>query len=123
MINNRENINIILRKPNENPSVLSIKPIPFIEKIFDKKLNIIERIIKTNIKTVVAAIKSITTASFRKLENIIFVFSKDITATYKDNNHLVKDKNSFTNPLDKPNKDEKIVKERKIKSTTGIKII
>jgi len=42
------------------------------------------------------------------LQHIIFVFSKDTKAIYNDNNHLVKDKNSFTNPLDKPIKDEKI---------------
>ena len=123
MINNRENIKIILMKPNKNPKVLSIKSIPFIDKILDKKLNIIERIIKTNIKTVVAAIKSITAVSFRKLENIIFVFSKDIYEIYTERNHFVKDKNSFTKPLDKPNNDEKIVKERKIKSTIGIFIL
>ena len=123
MINNRENINIILRKPNTNPSVLSIKSMPFIDKILDKKLNIIERIIKTNIKTVVAAIKSITSVSFRKLENIIFVFSKDMYEIYTERNHFVKDKNSFTKPLDKPNNDERIAKERKIKSTIGIFIL
>ena len=123
MINNRENIKIILMKPNKNPKVLSIKSIPFIDKILDKKLNIIERIIKTNIKTVVAAIKSITAVSFRKLENIIFVFSKDMYEIYTERNHFVKDKNSFTKPLDKPNNDEKIVKERKIKSTMGIFIL
>ena len=62
-------------------------------------------------------------SGFKKLDNMIFVFSKDTKAIYNDNNHLVKDKNSFINPLDKPIKDEKIVKEKKIKSTTGIKII
>ena len=82
-----------------------------------------DRIKKINKKIFIAAIKSRISVSFKNLDNIIFVFSKDITAIYKDNNHLDKDKNSFTNPLDKPNKDEKIVKERKIKSTTGIKII
>ena len=35
---------------------------------------------------------------------------------YIETSHFVRDKNSFTKPLDKPNKDEKIVKERKIKS-------
>ena len=78
MINNRENINIILRKPKKNPNVLSIKSIPFIDKILDKKLKIIERIIKTNIKTVAAAIKSRIAVSFRKLESTIFAFSKDM---------------------------------------------
>ena len=120
MINNRENINITLRKPNKNPSVLSIKSMPFIDKILDKKLNITERIIKTNIKTVLAAIKSIIAVSFRKLENTIFVFSKNMYEMYTERNHFVKDKNSFTKPLDKPNKDEKTVKERKIKSTIAI---
>ena len=48
---------------------------------------------------------------------------KEIKAKYKDNSHLIKDKNSFINPLDKPKKDEKIVKVRKIKSKIAIKII
>ena len=82
-----------------------------------------DRIKKVNKKVLIAAIKSRISVSFKKLDNIIFVFSKDIKAIYKDNNHLVKDKNSFINPLDKPNKDEKIVNDKKIKSTTGIKII
>ena len=81
------------------------------------------RIKKVNTKTLVAAIKSRISVSFKNSDNIIFVFSKDITAIYKDNNHLDKDKNSFTNPLDKPKKDEKIVKVRKIKSKIAIKII
>ena len=123
MINNRENIKTILIKPNKNPKALSIKSIPFIDKILDKKLNIIERIIKTNIKTVVAAIKSITAVSFRKLENTIFAFSKDMYEIYTERNHFVKDKNSFTKPLDKPKSDERIAKERKIKSTIGIFIL
>ncbi len=93
------------------------------DKNLDKKLNMKVRIKKANTKILVAAIKSRISVFFKNSDNIIFVFSKDITAIYKDNNHLVKDKNSFTNPLDKPNKDEKIVKERKIKSTTVIKII
>ena len=70
-----------------------------------------------------AAIKSITAVSFRKLENTIFAFSKDMYEIYTERNHFVKDKNSFTKPLDKPNNDEKIVKERKIKSTMGIFIL
>ena len=82
-----------------------------------------DRIKKVNKKVLIAAIKSIISVSFKKLDNMIFVFSKDTKAIYNDNNHLVKDKNSFINPLDKPIKDEKIVKEKKIKSTTGIKII
>ena len=57
------------------------------------------------------------------LWHMSIVFSKDIKAIYMDTSHLVKDKNSFINPLDKPNKDEKNVKERKIKSATNIKII
>ena len=93
------------------------------DKNLDKKLNTKVRIKKIIKKVLVAAIKSRISVSFKNPDNIIFVFSKDITAIYKDNNHLVKDKSSFTNPLDKPNKDEKIVKERKIKSITGIKII
>ena len=93
------------------------------DKNLNKKLNMKVKIKKANTKTLMAVIKSRISVSFKNPENIIFVFSKDIKAIYKDNNHLVKDKNSFTNPLDKPNKDEKIVKERKIKSTTGIKII
>ena len=93
------------------------------DKNLDKKLNMKVRIKKANTKILVAAIKSRISVFFKNSDNIIFVFSKDIKAIYKDNNHLVKDKNSFTNPLDKPNKDEKIVKERKIKSITGIKII
>ena len=93
------------------------------DKNLDKKLNMKVRIKKANTKTLVAAIKSRISVSFKNSDNIIFVFSKDITAIYKDNNHLDKDKNSFTNPLDKHKKDEKIVKERKIKSTTVIKII
>tara|TARA_B100000809_G_C14984728_1_gene475826 strand:- start:548 stop:832 length:285 start_codon:yes stop_codon:yes gene_type:complete len=93
------------------------------DKNLNKKLNMKVRIKKVNTKTLVAAIKSRISVSFKNSDNIIFVFSKDIKAIYKDNNHLLKDKNSFTNPLDKPNKDEKIVKERKIKSTTVIKII
>ena len=93
------------------------------DKNLNKKLNMKVKIKKANTKTLVAAIKSRISVSFKNSDNIIFVFSKDIKAIYKDNNHLVKDKNSFTNPLDKPNKDEKIVKERKIKSTTVIKII
>ena len=96
---------------------------PFKDKNLDKKLNMKVRIKKVIKKTPVAAIKSRISESFKKLDNIIFVFSKDIKAIYKDNSHLIKDKNSFINPLDKPKKDEKIVKERKIKSTTGIKII
>ena len=96
---------------------------PFKDKNLDKKLNMKVRIKKVIKKTLVAAIKSRISEFFKKLDNIIFVFSKDIKAIYKDNSHLIKDKNSFINPLDKPNKDEKIVKERKIKSTTGIKII
>ena len=82
-----------------------MKSIPFIDKILDKKLNIIERIIKTNIKTVAAAIKSRIAVSFKKLEKIIFAFSKDIYERYTETTHFVKDKNSFTKPLDKPNKD------------------
>jgi hypothetical protein len=93
------------------------------DKNLNKKLNMKVKIKKANTKTLMAVIKSRISVSFKNPDNIIFVFSKDIKAIYKDNNHLVKDKNSFTNPLDKPNKDEKIVKERKIKSTTGIKII
>ena len=93
------------------------------DKNLNKKLNMKVKIKKANTKTLMAAIKSRISVSFKNPDNITFVFSKDIKAIYKDNNHLVKDKNSFTNPLDKPNKDEKIVKERKIKSTTGIKII
>jgi hypothetical protein len=93
------------------------------DKNLNKKLNMKVKIKKANTKTLIAVIKSRISVSFKNPDNIIFVFSKDIKAIYKDNNHLVKDKNSFTNPLDKPNKDEKIVKERKIKSTTGIKII
>ena len=93
------------------------------DKNLNKKLNMKVKIKKANTKTLMAVIKSRISVSFKNLDNIIFVFSKDIKAIYKDNNHLVKDKNSFTNPLDKLNKDEKIVKERKIKSTTGIKII
>ena len=96
---------------------------PFKDKNLDKKLNMKVRIKKVIKKVLVAAIKSRISESFKKLDNIIFVFSKDIKAIYKDNSHLIKDKNSFINPLDKPKKDEKIVKERKIKSTTGIKII
>ena len=42
-----------------------------------------------------------------KLIPEMLVFSKEIKATYKESSHLVKDKNSFTNPLDKPIKDEK----------------
>jgi len=93
------------------------------DKNLNKKLNMKVKIKKANTKTLIAVIKSRISVSFKNPDNIIFVFSKDIKAIYKDNNHLVKDKNSFTNPLDKPNKDEKIVKERKIKSTTVIKII
>ena len=93
------------------------------DKNLNKKLNMKVKIKKANTKTLMAVIKSRISVSFKNPDNIIFVFSKDIKAIYKDNNHLVKDKNSFTNPLDKPKKDEKIVKERKIKSTTGIKII
>ena len=93
------------------------------DKNLDKKLNMKVRIKKIIKKVLMAAIKSRISVFFKNPDNIIFVFSKDIKAIYKDNNHLLKDKNSFTNPLDKPNKDEKIVKERKIKSTTGIKII
>ena len=93
------------------------------DKNLNKKLNMKVKIKKANTKTLMAVIKSRISVSFKNPDNIIFVFSKDIKAIYKDNNHLVKDKNSFTNPLDKPNKDEKIVKERKIKSTTVIKII
>ena len=93
------------------------------DKNLNKKLNMKVKIKKANTKTLMAVIKSRISVFFKNPDNIIFVFSKDITAIYKDNNHLVKDKNSFTNPLDKPNKDEKIVKERKIKSTTVIKII
>ena len=78
MINNRENIKIILMKPNKNPKVLSIKSIPFIDKILDKKLKIIESIIKTSIKTVAAAITSRIAVSFKKPESTIFAFSKDI---------------------------------------------
>ena len=96
---------------------------PFKDKNLDKKLNMKVRIKKVIKKILVAAIKSRISVFFKNPDNIIFVFSKDTKAIYKDNNHLDKDKNSFTNPLDKPKKDEKIVKERKIKSTTGIKII
>ena len=96
---------------------------PFIDKNLDKKLNNKVRTKKNNTKVLVAAIKSRISVSFKKPDNIIFVFSKDIKEKYKDNNHLVKDKNSFINPLDKPKKDEKIIKERKIKSATGIKFI
>ena len=96
---------------------------PFKDKNLDKKLNMKVRIKKVIKKTLVAAIKSRISEFFKKLDNIIFVFSKDIKAIYKDNSHLIKDKNSFINPLDKPKKDEKIVKERKIKSTANIKII
>ena len=93
------------------------------DKNLDKKLNMKVRIKKANTKILVAAIKSRISVSLKNPDNIIFVFSKDIKAIYKDNSHLIKDKNSFINPLDKPKKDEKIVKERKIKSTTVIKII
>mgnify|MGYP000592573532 CR=1 FL=1 len=93
------------------------------DKNLDKKLNMKVRIKKANTKILVAAIKSRISVSLKNPDNIIFVFSKDIKAIYKDNNHLVKDKNSFTNPLDKPKKDEKIVKVRKIKSKIAIKII
>ena len=123
MINNRENIKIILMKPNKNPKVLSIKSIPFIDKILDKKLKIIESIIKTSIKTVAAAITSRIAVAFKKPESTIFAFSKDIYERYTETTHFVKDKNSFTKPLDKPNNVEKIVKERKIKSTMGIFIL
>ena len=78
---------------------------------------------KVNKKVLIAAIKSRISVSFKKPESTIFAFSKDIYERQADINHFVKDKNSFTKPLDKPNKDEKIVKERKIKSTTGIIII
>ena len=92
-------------------------------KNLDKKLNNKVRTKKNNTKVLVAAIKSRISVSFKKPDNIIFVFSKDIKEKYRDNNHLVKDKNSFINPLDKPKKDERIIKERKIKSATGIKFI
>ena len=95
----------------------------FKDKNLDKKLNMKVRIKKVIKKVLVAAIKSRISESFKKLDNIIFVFSKDIKAIYKDDSHLIKDKNSFTNPLDKPKKDEKIVKVRKIKSKIAIKII
>ena len=39
---------------------------------------------------------------------------------YIETSHFVRDKNSFTKPLDKPKSDETIAKERKIKSTIGI---
>ena len=81
------------------------------------------KITKINKKTVAAAIKSRTSVSFKNPDNIIFVFSKDIKAKYKDSIHLVKDKNSFINPLDKPNKDEEAINERKIKSAIGIKFL
>ena len=44
-------------------------------------------------------------------------------ARYKDKTHLVRDKNSLTNPLDNPSKDERIVKEAKIRSNIGIRFI
>ena len=122
-MNNKENINTILRKPKKQPRILSIKPRFFMDKILDKKLNMKDKIRKINKKALIPAIKSIITVSFKKPDKTILIFSKDIQARYKDNNHLVKDKNSFTKPLDKPKKDEKIVKERKIKSAIGIKII
>ncbi len=88
-------------KPNKNPKLLSIKSIPFIDKILDKKLKIIESIIKTSIKTVAAAITSRIAVSFKKPESTIVAFSKDIYERQADINHFVKDKNSFTKPLDK----------------------
>ena len=115
-MNNKENINIILRKPNKKPKKLSTKTNPFKDKNLDKKLNIKVKIKKVNKKVLAPAIKSRISESFKKPDNIFFVFSKDMKAIYKDDNHLVKDRNSFINPLDKPKKDEKIVKERKIKS-------
>ena len=66
------------------------------DKNLDKKLNMKVRIKKIIKKVLVAAIKSRISVSFKNPDNIIFVFSKDITAIYKDNNHLDKDKNSFT---------------------------
>ena len=77
-----------------------------------------DRIKKVNKKVLIAAIKSIISVSFKKLDNMIFVFSKDTKAIYNDNNHLVKDKNSFINPLDKPIKDEKIVQRARGTSKT-----
>ena len=53
-----------------------------------------DRIKKVNKKVLIAAIKSRISVSFKKLDNTIFVFSKDINAIYKDTNHLIKDKNS-----------------------------
>ena len=43
-----------------------------------------------------------------------------MNAIYKETIHLDNDKNSFIKPLDKPNTDEKTVKDRKIKSAIGI---
>ena len=63
------------------------------DKNLDKKLNMKVRIKKIIKKVLVAAIKSRISVSFKNPDNIIFVFSKDIMAIYKDNNHLVKDKN------------------------------
>ena len=96
---------------------------PFKDKNLDKKLNMKVRIKKIIKKVLVAAIKSRISVSFKNPDNIIFVFSKDIKAIYKDNSHLIKDKNSFINPLDKPNKDEEAINERKIKSAIGIKFL
>ena len=67
-----------------------------------------------------AANKSSTSLSFKKLDNIVFVFSQDRKAKYNDDIHLAKDKNSLTNPLDKPNKADTPVKKRMIKSAIGI---
>ena len=72
-----------------------------------------DRIKKVNKKVLIAAIKSIISVSFKKLDNMIFVFSKDTKAIYNDNNLLVKDKNSFINLLIILLKMKKLLKKKK----------
>ena len=73
MMNNKENINTILRKPKKQPRILSIKPRPFMDKILDKKLNMKDKIRKINKKALIPAIKSIIAVSFKKPDKTIFI--------------------------------------------------